>query len=74
MEITSIITSDTTYTDSYKYEVNPKGIDKIQEIRYHTPMGEGDRHYCDIVFTNGEESRIFNIDQINRKPIEISNI
>ena len=32
----------------------------VSEIIYHTPKGEGDRHYCDVI-CEGYKERIFNI-------------
>ena len=39
----------------------------VKEINYHTPMGEGDKHYCDIAFDNGTSFRVFNLDEIEFK-------
>lgn len=36
----------------------------IISIIYHTPQGEGDRHYVDVIYKTGERIRIFNIQKI----------
>lgn len=53
----------TRWGEEYKrYEV---GKNNVKEIQYHTPVGEGDRHYCDIYFDNTDNvKRIFNINEI----------
>jgi hypothetical protein len=38
--------------------------DSIEKMLYHSPCGEGDRHFVDVYTTNGECIREFN-------PIEI---
>jgi len=44
----------TTYTVGHR---------NCTEIMYHEPLGEGDRHYCDI-FCGEEKLRVFNINRI----------
>ena len=44
-----------------KYTV---GFGNIEEIVYHTPCGEGDRHFVDIV-SCGEVVRVFNIEDVS---------
>ena len=36
------------------------GSNGVKEIMYHTPMGEGDAHFVDIFYENGEVYRYFN--------------
>ena len=36
----------------------------IEDIIYHTPQGEGDRHFVDIFFSDGKVCRYFKIDEI----------
>ena len=40
------------------------GCSGVQSISYHSALGEGDRHYCDIYFNNGEVERLFVFDSI----------
>ena len=35
----------------------------VNEIIYHTPKGEGDRHYCDVI-CEGYKERIFSISSV----------
>lgn len=49
-------------TEEYSYcQVGIKGV---IEIMYHTPMGEGDAHYCDVKFESGTVDRLFNPDNV----------
>jgi hypothetical protein len=43
------------------YDVEYEGIDKIE---YHSPMGEGDKHYCDVIYSNGKIKRVFNLNAV----------
>lgn len=36
----------------------------VLEIKYHTPIGDGDRHYVDVYYSNGRNHRKFNIESI----------
>lgn len=59
----SEITVDWFYTtevgeEYIKYMV---GQNDVSEILYHESKFEGDKHYCDIVFTNGKRIREFNV-------------
>lgn len=47
--------------DSSFLEVGERGV---TELIYHEPLGEGDRHYVDSYFDNGEIVRHFNFDSI----------
>ena len=38
--------------------------DVIKEIKYHAPLGEGDKHFVDIYYIDGRCSRMFSIDFI----------
>ena len=44
-----------------EYQEYVVGEAGVKEIQYHTPLGEGDKHYCDVVFEDGLVRRIFNI-------------
>jgi hypothetical protein len=33
-------------------------------IDYHSPAGNGDAHYCDILLRNNEMVRVFNINKL----------
>jgi hypothetical protein len=46
------------------YEV---GKTKVMAITYHKPAGEGDRHYCEVYFSDGKKEIIFNINRIEVK-------
>lgn len=57
----------------YKQFLNDEGIIKaekggmfcgniVRQIKYHEPQGEGDQHYCDIHFDDGETERVFRPD------------
>lgn len=45
----------------FVYRVEERGV---KEIEYHAPMGEGDRHYCDITLEDGTRRREFNINSV----------
>ena len=30
---------------------------EISDIRYHTPLGEGDKHFIDVYYTDGTSER-----------------
>ena len=47
-----------TDTNSPSWETVEVGF-TIKRITYHEPMGEGDAHYCDVFFTNGNMERYF---------------
>lgn len=36
----------------------------VEKIIYHEPQGEGDQHYCDIVFAGGKTTRVFRPDTV----------
>ena len=36
----------------------------VTQIEYHEPMGEGDQHYCDIYYDDGDVVRMFRPDFI----------
>lgn len=40
-----------------------RGCNGIEEMVYHTPCGEGDRHFVDVC-TNASVHRYFNIDDV----------
>jgi len=37
---------------------------KVKLIFYHTPAGDGDRHYVDVQLEDGKMRRVFDIDDI----------
>ena len=43
---------------------------KVVNIKYHTPLGEGDRHDCDIDMEDGKTYRLFQISRITFEPEE----
>ena len=36
----------------------------VTKIEYHAPLGEGDQHYCDIYYDDGDVVRMFRPDFI----------
>jgi hypothetical protein len=43
------------------YIVGNKGV---SEIIYHKPQGEGDRHFCKVMFEDGKEEIVFNLNRV----------
>ena len=37
----------------------------VDNIKYHEPQGEGDAHYCDVIFSDNTEQRVFRPDVID---------
>ena len=37
----------------------------VSQIEYHEPQGEGDAHYCDVIYSDGCKTRIFRPDSID---------
>ena len=53
-----------------KYEHNYVNKDlgggvSITKIEYHSPNGEGDAHYCDVIMSDGTMRRVFRPDNID---------
>jgi hypothetical protein len=46
---------------SWGYE---KGKKTVTNIEYYSPKENGNRHYCDIIWDNGETLRTFNINAV----------
>jgi hypothetical protein len=42
----------------------------VEEILYHSPQGDGDRHYCDIHEKGGFVTRVFNLNKVHFFPEE----
>ena len=40
------------------------GEGNIEKIEYHSPQGEGDAHYCDIIYNTGITKRVFKPDTV----------
>lgn len=38
--------------------------DNIKSIKYNSCFVEGDKHYCDVYFTDGTQQRVFNINMV----------
>ena len=38
--------------------------DNVKDILYHSPSGDGDRHYVDIYLVNGNVSRDLNVKSV----------
>ena len=56
------------YGENYLYMRHD--MDHIVCIKYHEPAGNGDAHYCDVYFWNGENKRYFNINEIEFFSVE----
>lgn len=41
------------------------GLCGVTDIIYHTPIGEGDRHFIDVFIDNKRVYRQFNIDEVS---------
>ena len=39
-------------------------MEHIATIQYHMPIRQGDDHYCDVYFKNGQHKRYFNINEV----------
>ena len=39
-------------------------MEHIASIQYHEHAGDGDAHYCDVYFKDGQHKRYFNINEI----------
>lgn len=53
-------TTDSTMEER-EYIIGEHDVDKIY---YHEPLGDGDRHYVDVIFHNGDQIRAFNPTEI----------
>lgn len=42
----------------------------VTKIGYHSPMGEGDQHYCDIYFDDCSVVRMFRPDFVTFESVE----
>lgn len=40
------------------------GQNNIKDMRYHTPIGDGDKHFIDVYYSDGSVKRFFDIVQI----------
>jgi len=47
--------------DNEVYQTGKLGVTKID---YHSPLGSGDAHYCDVYKDNGEIERVFNLNRV----------
>ena len=56
-KVVRFFSKDTTMFDSIQYD--SEDSEQIKEIKYHYPMGEGDKHYCDVYYTDGTIERLF---------------
>lgn len=43
-------------------EIISTSLKAVEKIIYHTPMGNGDLHFVDVFYTDGQIRRIFNPD------------
>ena len=64
--------------DGVEFSGNPVtackiGENGVENIIYHTPYGEGDKHFVDIVLSDGTCIRRFNINAIVVNQVDESN-
>ena len=68
MFIKAFITNWYAYSNENEYGENFLYLrykDKsVATIRYHEPAGDGDAHYCDVYFKDGQYKRYFNINEV----------
>jgi len=57
-EVSLIRVSDNLMLGTPLLEV---GFNNITKIEYHSPMGEGDKHFTDVYFENNGVIRFFDI-------------
>lgn len=50
------------------YNTIQVGSNNVGRIDYHTPQGEGDKHYCDVMYNDGLVERYFNMILITLYP------
>lgn len=56
----------------YKYRIEEKhyeagekyGGEIVKKIDHHFPMGEGDQHYCEVYFENGDKIIVYRPDEV----------
>ena len=41
--------------------------DDVEHINYNQPRGEGDQHYCEVLYGDGRVERIFNLNKVTWK-------
>ncbi len=48
------------------------GISGVTEIRYHSPCGEGDRHFVDVYYDAGHSERWLSIQGVSfeKEPVD----
>lgn len=56
--------ADGAYKEYYLEKMVGGGV-VVDAIEYHEPQGEGDAHYCDILFSDGTVERLFRPNSIN---------
>jgi hypothetical protein len=54
-----------------KKPISNRGMGTVTEITYHEPSGEGDAHYCDVLFDSGDKTRLFRPDAIDWSESEV---
>lgn len=66
LKITSVVLTDNSLFGS---PIILLGMNEVMDIKYHEPMGEGDKHFVDLKFLNGTTLRCFNVVNIGFNPI-----
>jgi hypothetical protein len=51
-------------------DVYSSGVGNVKEIEYHEPKGNGDKHYVDIYFNDGQIIREFDISFMNFREVQ----
>ena len=68
MFIKAFTTNWWTYSNPGEYGENflylRYDMEHIASIKYHEPVGNGDAHYCDVYFKDGQHKRYFNINEV----------
>ena len=46
------------------YHTYTVGKEHVEQIAYHEPQGEGDKHFCDVQLDTGIQLRVFNLNKV----------
>ena len=71
MDNNPIVFSGNKHIDSAVTSINmiyvgmKTGSRTIDDIVYHTPMGEGDSHFVDVFYDDGSVTRMFDIQRLS---------
>ena len=54
--------------DYQRFTVGEGALERhVVEIKQHIPLGEGDKHYCEVIFEDGTSQTFFNVNKIYKK-------